>query len=64
MALGHKIDHGKNTLSKKERVINSKLGMAIKSMLIYNLQDPPHLKSEWMVKVDFKWVWDGYGKNG
>jgi len=40
------------------------LGMAIKLVLIYNLQNPSHLKSEWVAKVGFKWVWDDYEKTG
>jgi len=40
------------------------LGMAIKSVSIYNPQNSPHLKPEWVVKVGFTRVWDGYEKTG
>ena len=36
--------------------------MVIKSVPIYNPQNPPHLKPKWVVKVGFKWVWDGMRK--
>ena len=39
------------------------LEMTIKPVPIYNLQNPPHLKPEWVVKLGFKWVWGGYWEN-
>jgi len=38
--------------------------MAIKPVPIYNLQNPTHLKPEWVAKVGSKRVWDGYEKRG
>jgi len=38
--------------------------MTVKSVPIYNPQNPPHLRPECVAKVGFKWVWGGYGKNG
>ena len=38
--------------------------MAIKPVFIYNPQNPPYLKPEWVVNVGFNWVWGGYGKKG
>ena len=43
---------------------NLQLGMAIKPLPIYNPQNPPHLKPNWVAEVGFKRVWAGMEKTG
>jgi len=38
--------------------------MTIKPVYIQNPKNRSHFKPEWVVKVGFKRVWDGYGENG
>jgi len=52
----------KEILSKKRKIDKHRDDNKTRIHLLPGKSAP--FKHEWVAKVDFKWVWGGYGKNG